>query len=138
MLVNPDLTVKAAGGWILQLLPGAGEEDIRQAEQNVSFLPSVTQMLTSGLTPEEIAGQVLAGMDPHILDTRMVEYRCGCSRERMAAALRSLDARELQSMAEEDGKAELCCHFCPSRYTFPKEELLGMIAEKTLDTREDL
>ena len=138
VLVNPDLTVKAAGGWILQLLPGAGEEDIRQAEQNVGFLPSVTQMLTSGLTPEEIAGQVLAGMDPHILDTRMVEYRCGCSRERMAAALRSLDARELQAMAEEDGKAELCCHFCPNRYTFPKEELLGMIAEKTLDTREDL
>lgn len=138
VLVNPDLTVRAAGGWILQLLPGAGEEDIAQAEENVRALPPVTQLLTGGLTPEEIACRVLAGTEPRVLDSRQVEYRCGCSRERMAAALRSLDAGELRAMAEEDGQAELCCHFCPSRYTFGKEELLGLVAEKTLDTGGDL
>lgn len=138
VLVNPDLTVRAAGGWILQLLPGAGEEDIGRAEENVRALPPVTQMLTGGLSPEEIACRVLAGMSPRVLDTRLVEYRCGCSRERMAAALRSLDAGELRAMAEEDGQAELCCHFCPSRYIFGKEELLGLVAEKTLDTGGDL
>ncbi len=138
VLVNPDLTVQAAGGWILQLLPGAGEEEARLAEENVLSLPSMTQMLVSGLGPEEIARRVLAGMGPHILDSRVAEYRCGCSRERMAAALRSLDAGELRAMAEEDGQAELCCHFCPNRYTFTKEELLAIIGEKTLDTGTDL
>ncbi len=138
VLVNPDLTVKAAGGYLLQLLPGAGEEDIAQVEQNTMGLPSVTQMLTAGLTPEDIALKTLAGMEPHVLDARTVEYRCGCSRERMAAALRSLDAGELRAMAEEDGQAELCCHFCPNRYTFSREELLAMIAEKTLDSKGDL
>ena len=138
VLVNPDLTVKAAGGYILQLLPGAREEDIARVEQNTMSLPSVTQMLTAGMTPEKIAEKTLEGMAPRILDSRTVEYRCGCSRERMAAALRSLDAGELRAMAEEDGQAELCCHFCPNRYTFTKEELLEMIAEKTLDSGEDL
>jgi len=130
VLVNPDLTVRAAGGFILQLLPGAGEEDISRVEKATADLPSVTRMLTDGLTPEEIALKTLAGMEPHLLDARTVEYRCGCSRERMAAALSSLDAAELRAMAEEDGQAELCCHFCPSRYVFSREELLGMISAK--------
>lgn len=137
VLVNPDLTVKAAGGYILQLLPGAGEEEISQVERNTMALPSVTQMLTAGLTPEEIAGKTLEGMSPRLLDTRTVEYRCGCTRQRMAAALASLDAGELRAMAEEDGQAELCCHFCRNRFTFGREELFGMIAKKTVDTGED-
>ena len=73
VLVNPDLTVQAAGGYILQLLPGAGEEEISQVERNTGALPSVTQMLASGLTPEEIAEKTLAGMDPRILEARTVE-----------------------------------------------------------------
>lgn len=137
VLVNPDLTVKAAGGYILQLLPGAGEEEISQVERNTMALPSVTQMLTAGLTPEEIAGKTLEGMSPRLLDTRTVEYRCGCTRQRMAAALASLDAGELRAMAEEDGQAELCCHFCRNRFTFGREELFGMIAKKTVDTGEE-
>ncbi len=137
VLVNPDLTVQAAGGYILQLLPGAGEEEISQVERNTGALPSVTQMLASGLTPEEIAEKTLAGMDPRILEARTVEYRCGCSRERMEAALSSLDAGELRAMAEEDGQAELCCHFCPNQFVFSREELIAMIAKKTVDTAAD-
>ena len=137
VLVNPDLTVQAAGGYILQLLPGAGEEEISQVERNTGALPSVTQMLASGLTPEEIAEKTLAGMDPRLLEARTVEYRCGCSRERMEAALSSLDAGELRAMAEEDGQAELCCHFCPNQFVFSREELFAMIAKKTVDTAAD-
>lgn len=137
VLVNPDLTVQAAGGYILQLLPGAGEEDISQVEKNTMALPPVTRMLAGGLGPEEIAGRTLAGMAPHVLEARTVEYRCGCSRERMAAALASLDAGELRAMAEEDGQAELCCHFCPRRFVFSREELFAIIAQKTVDTDGD-
>ena len=77
------------------------------------------------------------GTDPRILEARTVEYRCGCSRERMEAALASLDAGELRAMAEEDGQAELCCHFCPNQFVFSREELFAMIAKKTVDTAAD-
>lgn len=134
VLVNPDLTVKAAGGYILQLLPGAGEEEIAQVEKNTMALPPVTRMLCGGMTIEEIAQKTLEGMEPRVLDTRTVEYRCGCTRQRMAAALGSLDAKELRAMAEEDGQAELCCHFCRNRFVFSREELFAMIDQKTVDT----
>lgn len=137
VLVNPDLTVKAAGGYLVQLLPGAGEEEITQLEKNTSALPPVTRMLTDGLTPEEIAEKALAGMEPHLLDIRTVEYRCGCTRQRMANALASLAPRELTAMAEEDGQAEVCCHFCRNKFIFGREELLEMAANKTVDTGEN-
>lgn len=130
VLVNPDLTVQAAGGYILQLLPGAGEEEISQVEQNTLAMPPVTQLICDGLTPEELALRALAGMEPRVLDARTVEYRCDCTRQRMAAALASLGAGELRAMAEEDGQAELCCHFCRDRFTFPREELLEMASRK--------
>lgn len=130
VLVDTDLTVKAAGGYLLQLLPGAGEEEISQVEQNTLAMPPVTQLICDGLTPEELALRALAGMEPRVLDARTVEYRCDCTRQRMAAALASLGAGELRAMAEEDGQAELCCHFCRDRFTFPREELLEMVSRK--------
>ena len=130
VLVDTDLTVKAAGGYLLQLLPGAGEEEISQVEQNTLAMPPVTQLICDGLTPEELALRALAGMEPRVLDARTVEYRCDCTRQRMAAALASLGAGELRAMAEEDGQAELCCHFCRDRFTFPREELLEMASRK--------
>lgn len=130
VLVDTDLTVKAAGGYLLQLLPGAGEEEISQVEQNTLAMPPVTQLICDGLTPEELALRALAGMEPRVLDARTVEYRCDCTRQRMAAALASLGAGELRAMAEEDGQAELCCHFCRNRFTFPREELLEMVSRK--------
>lgn len=133
VLVNPDLTVQAAGGFVLQMLPGAGEEDISRVEENTRKLPPITKMLASGMTPEEIAFKALEGLSPQLLDTRTVEYRCGCSRQRVRDALLSLNPDELRAMAEEDGKAEVCCHFCTQRYLFSKEELMAMISEKTVD-----
>ncbi|MEG0541934.1 MAG: Hsp33 family molecular chaperone HslO, partial [Angelakisella sp.] len=86
VLVNPDLTVRAAGGYMVQLLPGAIEEDIAKLEENVGKLPSVTQMLDEGLSPEEIGRRVLEGMEPELLDLRNVEYRCDCNRDKVQAA----------------------------------------------------
>ena len=138
VLVNPDLTVRAAGGFLLQLLPGAGEEEISAVEENCRELPPVTRMLDQGMSPEEIAFAALRGLEPQLLDTRTVEYRCGCSRERVREALLSLDPGELRAMAEEDGGAEVCCHFCPKKYRFSAEELLAMISEKAVDKEAGL
>lgn len=130
VLVAPDLTVRAAGGFLVQLLPGAAEADIARLEENIDKLSSVTQMLDDGATPQEIAAKVLAGMEPELLDTRTVEYRCDCNRDRVERALVSLDAAELRAMIDEDGQAEVCCHFCNHRFRFGKESLEEIIARK--------
>lgn len=133
VLVAPDLTVRAAGGFIAQLLPGAAESDIEALEQSVGVLPSVTQMLNQGVTARELAERVLAGLSPQILDETPVKYRCGCSRERVENALLSLNAEELRSMAAEDHGAQVHCHFCPKVYRFSEKELLSLAEQKTVD-----
>ena len=130
VLVNPDLTVKAAGGYMVQLLPGAMEVDILKLEENVGKLPSVSAMIEKGMTPQDIAFKVLEGMEPELLDIRTVEYRCDCSRGRVGGALESIDRNELKSIMEEDGQAELTCHFCNNKYIFDKDDLAQMIANK--------
>ncbi len=130
VLVNPDLTVKAAGGFIAQLLPGAQDSDIDMLEENINSLPSVSAMIESGLTPEDITLKVLANMEPDLLDSHNVEYRCDCSRERTAGVLSSIDKAELEAILVEDGEAELHCHFCNTNYCFGAEEITEMIANK--------
>ena len=131
VLVNPDLTVKAAGGYIVQLLPGAIEVDIVKLEENVGKLPSVSTMIDQGMTPQDIAFKVLEGMDPELLDIRTVEYRCDCSRSRVGDALESIDKNEITAILEEDGQAELSCHFCNKKYMFDKNDLKKMIENKS-------
>ncbi len=128
VLVNPDLTVKVAGGYIVQMLPGASEEDISIIEKNIQAMPPVTQMLSEGISIENIALRTLEGMSPEVLDERSVEYRCDCTRERVEKALVSLGKDELVQMAEEDGKAEVCCHFCTKKYRFSKDEIFSLIS----------
>jgi len=123
VLVNKDLTVLAAGGFIAQLLPGASDAHIEQLEQNVNALPSITEMLSAGKTPEEIAALVLGGFEPAKTDELDIEYQCKCSRERVEKALISLGREELLAMAEEQDKAEVDCHFCNRKYRFSVNEL---------------
>ena len=123
VLVNPDLTVRAAGGFLVQLLPGALEEEIEQLEGNLKELPSVTQMLEGGMSLEQIIERVLDGFAPNILDEFPVEYRCNCSRQRVEKALLSLGNEELQEMIDEGEPVEVCCHFCERKYNFTQEEL---------------
>ncbi len=126
VLVNPDLTVKAAGGYLIQLLPFADESVIDIIEKNISEIPSVTRMLTSGMTAEDIAMRVLEGLEPNVLDEFDAQYRCDCSRERVERALISMGRRELEEMAEEQEVSEVCCHFCDKKYNFTRDEIRAL------------
>ena len=126
VLVNPDLTVRAAGGFLLQLLPGAGEEVIPRIEENVAKLPAVTAMIDSGMSPRQIAFAALEGFDPQVLDETAVEYRCTCSRRRVETALISMGRQELLDLAAETEPCRVNCHFCGKTYDFSREELLAL------------
>lgn len=118
VLVERDLTIKRAGGYLLQLLPGATEKEITQLEQNVSKLSSMTEMLENGHTVYEIIDMVLEGFDPNVLDENEVQYHCDCSRDRVERAYMSLGQEELQKIAAEQETVELKCQFCNRAYHF--------------------
>ncbi len=117
VLVDRDQSVLAAGGYIAQLLPGAGEEHISRLERNVQASGPVTGLLMNG-TPEEAAMRVLAGFKPSVLVRESVGYRCDCSRDRVLSALSTVPAAQLREMLAEDGKIEVRCRFCNVAYSF--------------------
>lgn len=130
VLVNPDLTVACAGGYLIQLLPFAPESDIAQLEENLKDITSVTDLMQSGMTADDIAQKLMAGLSAELLDESEPEYACDCSRERTARMLCSLDIPTLQEMADEMPEIEVCCHFCNEKYVFTPDELREMIKEK--------
>ena len=123
VLVNPDLSIQAAGGFIIQLLPTALDDTIDQVEECIKGIPSVTKMLTDGMTPEEICRSVLKTFNLEILDTSKPEYRCNCSRERVTKALLTMGREDLIDMAEKDPFTEVDCHFCEKKYRFTSAEI---------------
>lgn len=127
VLVNPDLTVKAAGGFLVQLLPFADEKVIDILEKNVAAMTPVSAMLDEGKTPEEIANMLLAGLEPNVLDTAEPVYGCDCSRERTERVLISIGEKDLREMAAEGKDTTVCCHFCGKEYVFTPKELLALI-----------
>ena len=126
VLVNPDLTVKAAGGYLIQLLPFADESCIDKLEANVNTLQPVTAMLDSGMSAEDIAKRVLEGLEPDLLDEFEVFYKCDCNKSRVEKALISLGREELEQMAQEEEQIEVCCHFCDKKYNFTKAEIIEL------------
>ena len=130
MLVNPDLTVRYAGGYLIQLLPFAPESAIAHLEQNLAGLTSVTALLEQGMTADDIAKMLTQGLDAELLDESQPAYRCDCSRERTANMLRALDRATLTEMADEMPQIEVCCHFCNEKYVFTPDEVRQMAAEK--------
>ena len=129
VLVNPDLTVAAAGGYIAQLLPGASEEDISRLEENVKKIPPISSLFAKGETVCQVMERVMDGLEPEILEESPVEYRCDCSRQRVEKALASIAPEELESMAREQEKTEVCCHFCDRKYIFTPDELRALISK---------
>lgn len=126
VLVERDQSVKAAGGYLIQLLPGAGEDVITMVEGGIYAAESVTQFLSHDPDPEKLLRHVMSDFDLNILETSPIEYRCYCTRERVERALLSLGAEELRQIREEQGKAELTCQFCDAVYTFTAEDLLAL------------
>lgn len=126
VLVNPDLTVQCAGGFLLQLLPFTPDDVIEQVEKNVSKIQSVTQLLSQGKTPADICEMLLEGMDPNVLDEGDCAYRCDCSRERVARALLSLGHEDLQEIIDDGQPVELGCHFCNQKYVFSIDEVKAL------------
>lgn len=123
VLVNPDNTILAAGGFIIQLMPGTEEKTIDQIENRLRTIPPVSRMVEKGLTPEEILEELLGKGNVKVLETLPVAFVCRCSRERIADALISLGAQEIQDIIDKEGYAEASCHFCNETYRFTKEEL---------------
>lgn len=129
VLVNPDLTVKVAGGFLIQVLPFASDACIDTIEQNLKTLPPVTVMMEQGMTPEQIALRLLDGLEPNLLDEAEVHYQCDCSRERTERVLTALGNEELTKLAAEGKPVDVNCHFCKKQYTFTPEELLALRSE---------
>ena len=124
VLVDPDLTIHCAGGYLVQLLPGATDAEITRLEQNIAAMPSVTEMLRAGATTEDMMEKALAGFAPSVLDRRQVAYKCDCSQQRTKEMLFSLGRKELEKLRDEDPHCEVVCHFCHSKYTFDLNQLL--------------
>ena len=129
VLVDRDQSVLAAGGYLIQLLPGAGEDVITKVEGSVLAAGSVTSLLRENPDPEAMLRRALSDFDLEILEKSPIEYRCYCSRDRMERALISLGAEELQAMVEEQGSADLTCRFCDNVQHFSREELEAMIRD---------
>lgn len=128
VLVNPDNTIKAAGGFILQIMPGAQEETISLLEERLSNIMPVSRMIEQGFSPEQILEELL-GEEVKVLDQMPVAFACTCSKDRFANAIVSLGKQEISEMIEEDGQAEAHCHFCNNKYIFSGEELEGLKEE---------
>lgn len=131
VLVNPDLTVKKAGGYIIQLLPGCPDEVIDIIENNVAKAESVTSMLDKGMTPDEIAAKAMEGLELDKLDESTAVYKCNCSRERVENALISTGIDSLKEMAQDKENTKVECHFCNKVYTFTPSDINELINSAT-------
>ena len=125
--MNKDNTVEQAGGFIIQLLPGASEETVNLLEKRIAEVKSVTDLLEKGMTPEQILEFILRDMDLNILDKINTQFYCNCSKDRVSKAVMSTGAEEIQQMIDDNEPIEVNCHFCNSHYTFSVEELKEML-----------
>jgi len=128
VLVDTDLSIKCAGGFIVALLPGAPSALIDTVESNITKMGQVTDILKGG-DAEDLMNHVLSGLEPDILSRRCVEYRCYCSRERVMNALESIGEAALKELADSGENAEINCHFCNSTYTFTPDEIRAISAQ---------
>ena len=128
VLVGVDQSVTSAGGYLIQLLPGAGEDVIEKIEAGVRRVGPVSRAMENGMDPEAVLRAVLSDFDMEVLETHPVEYRCYCSRDRVSRALISMGREEMQAMIDEQGSAELTCQFCDRVYSFTQEELEALLA----------
>ena len=133
VLVDVDYSIKAAGGFIIQLMPDATEEQISKLEENLKELPSVTSILDEYHDAEKLIEILMKDIDFNILEKREITYKCNCSREKVEDAIVSVGPREIEEILREDKKAEVSCYFCDKVYDFDESDL-----ERMLKKAEDI
>ncbi len=133
VLVNPDTSVAASGGLILQLLPGAAGDVVATLERRIPTLLPISSLIANGKSPEDILHMTLGDHVLEILHRQAVRFVCDCSKERFAEGLHTLGKDELKQIVLEDGKAELICHFCEEAYHFDRAELQAILDDRSLD-----
>lgn len=133
VLVDVDYSIKAAGGFIIQLMPDATEEQISKLEENLKGLPSVTSILDEYHDAEKLIEILMKDIDFKILEKREITYKCNCSREKVEDAIVSVGPREIEEILREDKKAEVSCYFCDKVYDFDESDL-----ERMLKKAEDI
>lgn len=127
VLIDKDISCIAAGGFMIQLMPGISDSEISMIEESLSNIEPISTMISNGFAPEEIATKLLSKFEVEILDKLDLEYYCDCSREKIEKVIISLGKKEIQDIIDEDGKAELVCHFCNTKYQFNKEDLIRLL-----------
>ncbi len=137
VLVNPDLTVRAAGGLLIQLLPFCPNDIIDRLEANIGKLRPMTELLDEGRTVEEILAMALEGLPYDVVDTFAPEYRCACSAEKVTGAFCAMSDEELRSLPDENGRIEVTCSFCDRVYEFTGEDMERIIAERHTRRQEN-
>ncbi|MFV9511709.1 Hsp33 family molecular chaperone HslO [Tepidibacillus sp. LV47] len=121
VLVHPNYEIRAAGGFIIQIMPGMNEDDIQTIEQKISGLKSVTNLIDQGFTPEQILEYLLG--EVKFLERMDIKFQCNCSYERINNMLIGLGKEEINDLIEKEGKAEITCQFCNKKYYYSKEDL---------------
>ena len=123
VLVDCDLSVKQAGGFFLQLMPGYDDEVVTKLEEHIVNFPPISRLLNEEKTPEDILGLLLTPFEYEITEKHNIEFYCNCDRQRVERALVSIGADEIGQILEEQGQAEINCHFCSENYVFDRTEL---------------
>lgn len=128
VFVEPDNTVKVAGGFMIQVMPGASDEAIARLEQRLKSMPMVSELLLAGQKPEDILQLLFTDEDVKILQKLPVAFKCDCSKDRFAKALASVSAEAIHEMIDQDHGAEAVCHFCGKKYEFTEADLRQILA----------
>jgi molecular chaperone Hsp33 len=129
VLVDKDLTVKAAGGFLIQLLPEASDETIQLLEDNLEKIKSVSALIEKGMSPEDILDKLLGELEYRVVARKNVRFKCRCSRDRSYELIAGLGRDEIEETLKEQGKLEVKCHFCNQSYTFEKNEVEEILKE---------
>lgn len=129
VLVDKDISCKASGGFMIQLLPGTEEEVIVKIEKALKNIQPVSTMINKGMKPEDIMNELLGDFQMEILERSELKYYCNCSKEKIESIIISLGREEIESIIEEDEQAEVVCHFCNTKYQFDKNDLTKLLVD---------
>lgn len=129
VLVDTDDSIKVAGGFMIQVLPGATDAAISQIEKNIADLPLVSRFMEDGAKPEDVLIKILGKDNVRFIEKMPVQFKCDCSRERFKDGLAAIGREELQTIIEEDHGAEVVCHFCENKYYYDEAELTELLVE---------